>query len=46
VTTTDSGYINPNNPASVADLDKFSFVLSSPSGTGDIVIDFVFSVTP
>jgi hypothetical protein len=46
VTTTDSGYINPSGTVPVADLDKFSFVLSSPSGTGDIVIDYVFSVTP
>jgi hypothetical protein len=47
VTTPSSGYVTPTtNPTSVADLDRFSFVLSSPSGTGDIVIDYVFSVTP
>ncbi len=46
VTTSSSGYVFPTNPTPVADLDRFSFVLSSPSSTGDIVIDFVFAITP
>ena len=47
VTTTDSGYVLPTaSPVSVADRDRFSFVLSSPSGTGDIVVDYVFAITP
>jgi hypothetical protein len=46
VTTSSSGLILPTNPTPVASLDRFSFVLSSPSGTGDIVIDYVFALTP
>ena len=46
VTTSSSGYVAPSGTTTVADLDRFAFVLSSPSSTGDIVIDYVFSVTP
>ena len=46
VTTASSGYVAPTGTTTVADLDRFSFVLSSPSATGDIVIDYVFSITP
>ena len=46
VTTASSGYVAPTGTTTVADLDRFSFILSSPSSTGDIVIDYVFAITP
>ena len=46
VTTSSSGLILPTSATPVASLDRFSFVVSSPSSTGDIVIDYVFAVTP
>lgn len=47
VTTSSTGYVNPStNPTAVADLDFFAITVSSPSGTGDLSVDFVFEIMP
>lgn len=46
VTTTDSGYLYPTTePTPVTDRDRFSFEVSSPAGTGDIVVDYAYQMT-
>jgi len=46
VTTTSSGYLHPTtSPTPMADKDRLSFILASPAGTGDIVIDYAFEIT-
>jgi signal peptidase I len=45
VTDVDSGYLLPTSTTPVTDKDRFSFVTTSPSGTGDIMVDYTFQAT-
>ena len=46
LSTTSTCWVYPSSPVEFADLETIVLILSSPSGTGDLVLDLAFDIAP